>query len=206
MASISRLSVLRTYRFYAPLYDVLFGMILNPGRRHAARVVELARPESLLEVGVGTGLSLPLYPSQTRITGIDLCPEMLRRATDKAMSLSGRNISLHVMDAESMKFGDGEFDCVVVSYVLSVTPDVEKLVSEVRRVCRKGGRILILNHFSGSRAWWLLERITRSLASRIGFRSDFSYEDQIAKRDWTVREVKRVNLFGLSRLVIIENV
>ena len=109
------------------------------------------------------------------------------------------------MNAEAMDFPDGSFDCVAVPYVLSVTPHPERLVAEIRRVCRKGGTILILNHFSGSKFWWFLERAVRSLANRIGFRSDFCFDEQIMKYDWEVLSVRKVNFFGLSRLVTIRN-
>jgi phosphatidylethanolamine/phosphatidyl-N-methylethanolamine N-methyltransferase len=95
---------------------------------------------------------------------------------------------------------------VALPYVLSVTPNPDKLVAEIRRVCRKGGTILILNHFSGSRFWWLLERAVRSLADRIGFRSDFCYKEQILRHDWEVQSVRNVNFLGLSKLVTIKNV
>jgi len=120
--------------------------------------------------------------------------------------LPGRDIRLHTMDGESLAFEDGSFDCVVLPYVLSVTPNPARLVAEVRRVCRKGGVILILNHFTGSRFWWLLERIARPMADRIGFRSDFDLEEQVLKHDWSVQAVKDVNLLGLSKLVTIRNV
>jgi phosphatidylethanolamine/phosphatidyl-N-methylethanolamine N-methyltransferase len=104
-----------------------------------------------------------------------------------------------------MDFPDASFDCVAIPYVLSVTPHPERLVAEIRRVCRRDGTILILNHFSGSRFWWFLERAVRPLANRIGFRSDFCFDDQILKYDWQVQSVKRVNFLGLSRLVVIRN-
>jgi phosphatidylethanolamine/phosphatidyl-N-methylethanolamine N-methyltransferase len=109
------------------------------------------------------------------------------------------------MDAEAMSFDDASFDVVTIPYVLSVTPNPEKLVAEARRVCRKGGTIFVLNHFSGSRFWWPLERAVRPVADKIGFRSDFSFGDQILRYDWEVRSVKSVNLMGLSRLVEIGN-
>ncbi|HVL74946.1 MAG TPA: methyltransferase domain-containing protein, partial [Noviherbaspirillum sp.] len=139
------------------------------------------------------------------VVGIDLSNEMLGIARERARQLAGRNIHLAAMNAEEMDFPDGSFDCVAVPYVLSVTPHPEKLVAEIRRVCRKGGTILILNHFSGSRFWWFLERAVSSLANRIGFRSDFCYNEQILRYDWEVLSVKKVNLFGLSRLVAIRN-
>ncbi len=117
-----------------------------------------------------------------------------------------RHIDLSVMDAERLSFADNSFDCVTVPYVLSVTPDPERLVSELRRVCRPGGHIIIVNHFSGSRFWWLLEQAVRSIADRIGFRSDFSYEHHILSHDWEILTSRAVNLFGLSKLVVIRNV
>jgi phosphatidylethanolamine/phosphatidyl-N-methylethanolamine N-methyltransferase len=198
-------NVIKTYRLYAPLYDWLFGAVLAPGRRALAGTVSSLRPTSILEVGVGTGLTLDQYPATAAIVGIDVSDEMLDIARQRAKKLRGHDIKLLAMDAENIDFPDGYFDCVAVPYVLSVTPNPERLVAEIRRVCRKDGTILILNHFSGSRFWWLLERAVRSMANRIGFRSDFSYAEQILRYEWEVQSVRTVNLFGLSKLVVIRN-
>jgi phosphatidylethanolamine/phosphatidyl-N-methylethanolamine N-methyltransferase len=139
------------------------------------------------------------------VIGIDVSRQMLERARWRAAQLPGRDIHLLLMNAEHMEFGDDSFDCVTVPYVLSVTPNPARLVQEVRRVCRAGGTILILNHFSGSRFWWLMERAVRSMADRIGFRSDFSFEEHILAHGWQVESVQPVNLFGLSRLVVLRN-
>jgi phosphatidylethanolamine/phosphatidyl-N-methylethanolamine N-methyltransferase len=156
-------------------------------------------------VGVGTGLTLDGYPASTQVVGIDVSPQMLERARQRAAQLPGRDISLFLMNAERMEFGDDSFDCVTVPYVLSVTPNPARLVHEIRRVCRPGGAILIVNHFSGSRFWWLMERAVRSMADRIGFRSDFRFEEHILAHDWQVASVRPVNLFGLSKLVVLRN-
>lgn len=199
-------AIARTYQFYAPIYDKLFGAVLGPGRDALAKAVRKLQPKSLLEVGVGTGLMLAEYPASTHITGVDLSPHMLEHARQRADALARGNIALQVMDAERMPFADGSFDCVTIPYVLSVTTDPDRLVAEARRVCRKGGTIMVLNHFSGSRFWWLLERAVRQVADRIGFRSDFDYEQHILRHDWQVQSVTPVNLFGLSRLVVLKNV
>jgi phosphatidylethanolamine/phosphatidyl-N-methylethanolamine N-methyltransferase len=162
-------------------------------------------PSTILEIGVGTGLTLHRYPLTATVTGIDISEEMLDIARRRAKGLAGRKITFSSMDAEKMDFPDRSFDCVVVPYVLSVTPNPEKLVEEIRRVCSVGGRILILNHFSGSRFWWILERSVRSLANKIGFRSDFSYQEHILKYDWTVNSITEVNFLGLSKLIEIQN-
>jgi phosphatidylethanolamine/phosphatidyl-N-methylethanolamine N-methyltransferase len=206
MKQVSVDNVVSTYRFYAPLYDRVFGAILEPGRRALAEAACSTRPVSLLEVGVGTGLTLSQYPCNAEIVGIDVSSAMLDIARWRAERLPDRNIRLSVMNAEHMDFPDACFDCVALPYVLSVTPNPEKLVAEIRRVCRKGGTILILNHFSGSRFWWLLERAVRSLADRIGFRSDFCYDEQVLRHDWEVLSARQVNFLGLSKLVTIRNV
>jgi len=198
--------VIKTYRFYAPLYDKLFGAVLAPGRKVLTQSVSTLKPTKLLEVGVGTGLMLGQYPCETSIVGIDISSEMLNIARRRADDLTGYSISLTEMDAEKLDFPDGHFDCVTVPYVLSVTPNPERLVAEIRRVCRKGGTIFILNHFSGSHFWWALERAVSSLANKIGFRSDFSYKEQILKYDWEILSSQSVNLFGLSKLVEIRNI
>ena len=205
MNPISVDNVVDTYRFYAPLYDRLFGAVLEPGRRALTNAICAIRPPSILEVGVGTGLTLCKYPATSSVVGIDISNDMLDIARERASQLPERNIHLASMNAEAMDFPDGCFDCVAVPYVLSVTPHPERLVAEIRRVCRKGGTILILNHFSGSRFWWFLERAVRSLANRIGFRSDFCFDEQILKYDWEIASMKKVNFLGLSRLVVIHN-
>lgn len=205
MKPITLDNVVDTYRFYAPLYDRLFGAALEPGRRALTDKVASLDPKTILEVGVGTGLTLARYPASSTVVGIDISHHMLEVARERAKALPGRNIQLMAMDAESMDFPDNSFDCVAIPYVLSVTPNPARLVAEIRRVCRKDGTILILNHFSGSRVWWFLERAVRSLADKIGFRSDFCYDEQILTYDWEVISVNKVNLFGLSRLVAIRN-
>ena len=203
--SISPTGVLSAYRRYAPVYDRIFGGILDPGRRALAEAVARLEPASLLEVGVGTGLMLAQYPAATGVTGVDVSAEMLARARRRAALLPGRDIRLQMMDAEALAFPDDSFDCVTVPYVLSVTPQPHRLVAEVRRVCRAGGRILIVNHFSGGRFWWLLERIVRKMPGKVGFRSDFTLASHISNHDWNVEWMRDVNLLGLSKLVSIRN-
>jgi len=205
-SGISRQGVIRTYQRYAPIYDWLFGAILKPGRRALTAAVRDLNPESVLEVGVGTGLTLSDYPRECRLVGIDLCDEMLSLARRKAQRLLPRKIELEAMDGESMRYPNETFDCVSVPYVLSVTPHPERLIAEARRVCRKGGTIIVLNHFNGSRFWHLFEAVVRALAEKVGFRSDFSFDEHILRHQWEIISVRRVNLFGLSRLVTIRNI
>jgi phosphatidylethanolamine/phosphatidyl-N-methylethanolamine N-methyltransferase len=205
MKPISIDNVVNTYRFYAPLYDRLFGAVLEPGRRALTQAVNASRPISILEVGVGTGLTLCRYPAASAVVGIDVSTDMLQIARQRAEKLPERDIQLVAMDAEAMDFPDASFDCIAMPYVLSVTPNPDRLIAEIRRVCRKNGTILILNHFSGSRFWWFLERAVRSMANKIGFRSDFCFDEQILRYNWEIQSVRKVNFLGLSKLVTIRN-
>lgn len=205
MSTIKIDSVLSTYRFYAPIYDFVFGAVLEPGRKALAAGVSAVHPKTLLEVGVGTGLLLERYPSDTAITGIDVSESMLEVARRRTAPRDQNRIRLMTMNAEAMSFPDGSFDCVTLPYVLSVTPDPDRLIAEVRRVCRKDGKIFVLNHFSGSRFWWLLEQIARPISDRIGFRSTFEYQHEILAHDWQVERVTPTNFRGLSKLIEIRN-
>lgn len=205
MSAVSQQNVISTYRFYAPIYDFLFGRVLEDGRRKMCRLVREIRPHELLEVGVGTGLTLGRYPPETNITGVDLSQEMLDKADGRVLPERTGRLALLPMDAEALEFPDDSFDCVVVPYVLSVTPDPQRLVAEVRRVCKPEGHILIVNHFSGSGFWLFFEWLSSRLAARIGFRSTFHYADHIEQHDWQVLSVQAANLLGLSKVVHIRN-
>jgi phosphatidylethanolamine/phosphatidyl-N-methylethanolamine N-methyltransferase len=202
---ISQEQVIRAYDRYAPAYDWLFAAIYAHGVREMARAVEQCAPKRVLEIGVGTGLALPHYPANVQITAIDLSASMLARARKRASQLPDRPIQLMEMDGESLRFPDASFDCVTLPYVLSVTPNPDRLIAEARRVCRADGHLLILNHFSGAGIWRVFEAPLRALAARIGFRSDFSYSHHVERHDWRIISCKPVNLLGLSRLVLARN-
>lgn len=205
MISITQKDVVVTYRIYAPVYDWIFGAIFDPGRKVLADTVNALKPQKLLEIGVGTGLMLASYPASASIHGIDLSDDMLLKAQARANVLPRHQIQLARMDAESLEFPDHSFDCVTLPYVLSVTPNPNRLIAEARRVCRPDGSILIVNHFSGSSTWWLLEKSFRTFAKRIGFRPDFTYTDNILHHDWQVLSVRNVNLLSLSKFIHIKN-
>ena len=203
--TVTQDAVSKAYGRYAPVYDMVFGAVLEPGRRALAAAVAREQPASLLEIGVGTGLLLPQYPKEVAVVGIDLSAEMLDKARQRADQMPDRSIRLLQSNAETLQFDDAAFDCVTIPYVLSVTPEPARLLAEARRVCRRGGAIMVANHFSGSRAWWLLEKMVSPLAARIGFSSEFRFDEQIVARGCQVERVEPVNLFGLSRLVVIRN-
>lgn len=201
---MSRDAVVRVYRWYAPFYDLAFGRILEAGRKEMARFVDTISPETLLEVGVGTGLALPHYPEASDTVGIDLSMDMLSRAKSFVSRRGLKNGGLICADAEKLPFADSTFECVTLPYVLSVTPDPEALMRELRRVCVPGGYILILNHFRGAGVWRAAERIVEPLADRVGFRSDLGIE-ALESPEWEIEKVTSVNLLGLSKLIVLRN-
>lgn len=162
------------YRRYAPLYDVLFGRFLDRGRHEAVAALSGAPGRRVLEIGVGTGLSLPLYSRQARVTGIDVCPEMLGKARGRVAARGLDHVEALVeMDGQGMSFPDDSFDVVVAMYVLSVTPNPLRLLAEMRRVCRPGGDILVVNRFTSDRPLRrLAEKAAAPLSAAIGFNTD----------------------------------
>ena len=147
-ASLDLESVLSAYRRWAPAYDVVFGAIFQNGRAAVARYVNSLPLASVLEVGVGTGLSLPLYSADKQITGVDVSSEMLDHARKRVADERLTNVvALHEMDGEDLRFADGSFDVVVASYVMSVAPHPQRCLAEMERVCAPGGSVIVCNHF-----------------------------------------------------------
>lgn len=198
-------AVTRAYARLAPIYDFAFGKALEPGRRALAKAASAHQPAKLLEVGVGSGLALPLYPAETAVVGIDLSEDMLARARARAARLPGRQIELRRLNAEQMPFADASFDVVTVPYVLSVTPDAARFVREIRRVCKPDGIIVIANHFSDGRLWTAIGKVARPFMRRVGVNREFLFTDQILPYDWEVMAARPVDFLGLSTLVEIRN-
>jgi phosphatidylethanolamine/phosphatidyl-N-methylethanolamine N-methyltransferase len=167
-------AVTATYRRWAPVYDRTFGIFTRPGRRLAVAEIN-RRGGDVLEVGVGTGLSLADYAPHLRVTGIDFSDDMLTRARAKvAEQRLGHVVALRQMDARHLDFPDASFDAVVAMHLVSVVPEPERVIAEMARVCRPGGEILILNHFlheQGPLA--ALGGRLAPLADQLGWHSDF---------------------------------
>lgn len=167
-------AISRTYRRWAPVYDRTFGAMTRPGRRAAtARVNALGG--RVLEVGVGTGLSLRHYETHVRVTGIDFSHDMLRLAEEKVDRRGLSHVeALRQMDARTLDFPDATFDCVVAMYLISVVPEPERVLGEMARVCRPGGEILIVNHFAADGgALGRVETMLAPFADRMGWHADF---------------------------------
>jgi phosphatidylethanolamine/phosphatidyl-N-methylethanolamine N-methyltransferase len=200
-------AVERVYRRYAQRYDFYFGALFQPGRRAVIERMRCRPGERILEVGVGTGLSLPLYPRDVHITGIDVSDEMLARARARVERDGLRHIeALHKMNAEQMRFADDSFDKVVAMYVASVVPHPARLVDEMRRVCKPEGELYIVNHFQhGNPVVGGVERLIAPLSRLLGFRPDFSLELFLDQTGLDVIEQTPVNLFDYWTLLRARN-
>lgn len=197
-------SVRKAYRRYARYYDVVFGLIFHPGRKTAIEHLHCKPGDRVLEVGVGTGLSLGLYPDDVRVVGIDLSQDMLKRAQNRTAAEHLSQVeALLQMDAQQMTFPESSFDSVVAMYVASVVPDPKKLVEEIRRVCKPGGTIVFLNHFQNKhpiirRA----ESVIQPLAKYLGFHPDFPLSQFLEETQFQVATAVPVNLLDYWTVLV----
>src|SRR5438046_9288447 len=141
----------RLYYEFSHLYDLLCRRVCYPRIARGIRSVAVEPGARVLELGVGTGLSLDAYPSHCQVTGIDLAPDMLERAQDKVNRNAWRHITLEHGDALNLKFHDDSFDYVMAFHVVSVVRDPDRMIAEARRVCRAGGTIPLFTHFLSPR-------------------------------------------------------
>jgi phosphatidylethanolamine/phosphatidyl-N-methylethanolamine N-methyltransferase len=194
--------VARVYENIAWGYDLVFGPTLHPGRVDAIKRMGIKPADRVLEVGVGTGINVDLYPADCAVTGIDLSSSMLEKARERVARKGVRNVRLLQMDAANLKFADDSFDIVYAPYVISVVPDPVAVTREMRRVCRPGGRIVILNHFRSSNPLMArIERMISPLTVHIGFKSDLDLPAFLAQADLKPESIQKVNFPRIWTLV-----
>jgi phosphatidylethanolamine/phosphatidyl-N-methylethanolamine N-methyltransferase len=167
----------KIYSRWAPVYDLVFGAVFEQGRRAVVAAVERVGGR-ILEVGVGTGMSLPYYSRASRVFGIDLSEEMLSKARERVGALNLVHVeSLTVMDAEELLFPDESFDVVTAQCVVNTVPHPEVALDEFARVLKPGGEIILLNRVGAEAGTRLaFERLLQPIARRLGWRSDFPWE------------------------------
>jgi phosphatidylethanolamine/phosphatidyl-N-methylethanolamine N-methyltransferase len=190
------------YDKLAKVYDLTFGPTLHPGRLRAIKRMNIQPDERVLEVGVGTGINLDLYPRDAAITGIDYTASMLEKARERAAKRDGAPVRLLQMDAADLRFADNSFDIVYAPYLISVVPDPVKVAQEMHRVCRPGGRVIILNHFLSPNL--LLSRIERWISPatiHIGFKSDLDLPAFLAQAELAPVSIEKVNIPKIWSLV-----
>jgi phosphatidylethanolamine/phosphatidyl-N-methylethanolamine N-methyltransferase len=196
--AMDRDQVAGAYGRWAPIYDIVFGPVFRQGRRAAVKAAE-AVGGRILEVGVGTGLSLADYGGGTRIVGIDISEPMLNKARKRVAARSLTNVeALEVMDAERLTVPDASFDVVVAQYVVTAIPNPERALAEFVRVVRPGGEIILTTRIgaeTGPRS--VIEKFLMPLTTRLGFRTEFSW----ARYE---RWANRTNSFGINSIRLLE--
>ncbi|MCU0597724.1 MAG: methyltransferase domain-containing protein [Desulfobacterales bacterium] len=200
-------SIQVVYKRYARNYNLIFGKIFEQGRRRVIERMNCQPGERILDVGIGTGLSLNFYPEYATVVGVDISPHMLRVAQRQVESLSVNHICLSLMDAQQLSFRDNSFDKVSAMYVASVVPNPKSMIAEMKRVCKRDGDIFILNHFSNSHLLpRLIETVLIPFENVIGFRPRFSLERLIVDTKLNVTSVLPVNFFGFWTLIHAKNI
>ena len=197
-------AVQSAYKRYAGFYDQFFGKILGPGRELAVSILNDIAPlkGQILEVGVGTGLSLPSYRSDLNITGIDVLTEMLNKARKRVDNTTAKRWTLLEMDAENLTFSNHSFDCIAAMYVASVVPDVNKFLAEITRVCVDGGDIIIVNHFSTHHPiLGAIEKFLSPLQKWLGFRTDFPVDTVRQHPNLKLLTTHNTNFLGYWKLL-----
>lgn len=193
----------RVYEKLSVVYDLIFGPTLHPGRIEALKTMNIRPGDEVLEVGVGTGINLSMYPSTCSVVGIDLSEPMLEKAREKVIEKGLRNCRVLEMDAAKMAFPDESFDIVYAPYLISVVPDPVKVAQEMKRVCKKDGRVIILNHFKSDTNALLarIETLISPLTVHIGFKADLDLHGFLTQADLTPISVEKVNLLNMWTLV-----
>jgi phosphatidylethanolamine/phosphatidyl-N-methylethanolamine N-methyltransferase len=196
--------VAAVYHKIAKVYDFTFGPTLHPGRLRAIERMDIQPDERVLEVGVGTGINLSLYPKNCSVTGIDFSESMLEIARERAERKDIRNVRLLQMDAADLKFADNSFDIVYAPYLISVVPDPVRVASEMRRVCRPGGRVILLNHFLSPNPF--LSRVERMISPstiHIGFKADLDLPAFLTQAEIQPQSIEKVNFPKIWSLVTV---
>jgi len=202
VAAVENDFVANVYEKLASVYDVAFGPALQPGRLRAAQHMNVQPNDRVLEVGVGTGINLSLYPAGSSVTGIDFSEGMLEKARERVARTGVRNMRLLQMDAADLRFADDSFDIVYAPYLISVVPDPVKVACEMRRVCRPGGRIIFLNHFLSPTPWVSrVERLISPFTIHIGFKADLDLHAFLAQTELQPVAIEKVNVPRIWSLV-----
>ena len=201
-------SIIKSYKRVSGIYDYTFGKVFKPGQKTSIEKMDCSSDDKVLEIGIGTGSSLKYYPSDTRVVGIDISPDMLSRANQKISKEKILNKSIALMNGEELFFDDNTFDKVVAMYVISVTHNPKKLISEMKRVCKEDGDIFIVNHFSCDTDNIFIKTFEKSLmpvSKILGWKPYFPFSEFNSYANLDVREISKVNIFDYWNIIHASN-
>jgi phosphatidylethanolamine/phosphatidyl-N-methylethanolamine N-methyltransferase len=193
----------KLYAEFAPLYDKVFTKIFFSRLRHVIEALDIPRGAKVLEVGAGTGTSFPAYPRHCEVTGIDLAPDMLARAQDKILENGWTHLNVMEMNALDLKFPDNSFDYVMAFHVVSVVPDPIRMIQEAKRVCKPGGKIVIVNHFTST--FPLLGFLTETLdpvTRRLGWSTKLHLKPFIEEAQLKVDTIYKLSKLSLYTVLL----
>lgn len=195
-----------SYARWAPIYDKTFGKITNAGRTTAVDFINSQQGETVLEVGVGTGLALPLYRPSLQVTGIDFSEDMLEKAWSKVKDYGLHHVQdLRQMDARELDFPDNHFDTVAAMHIISVVPEPERVMAEMARVCKPGGKVVITNHFAGQTGLMArAEQVIAPFANLLGWHSDFEINTVLEQPDLALKERKEIPPIGMMTFLVLQ--
>ncbi len=193
----------RIYSDFAPLYDKIFGKLFYSRLERVIEGLEIPGGAKVLEVGAGTGTSFPAYPNHCEVTGIDLAPDMLARARQKIRNNGWTHLKVMEMNALNLEFPENTFDYVMAFHVVTVVPDPIRMIAEAKRVCKPGGKIVIVNHFTSEVPFLgsvteALDPITRWL----GWRTNLRLRPFVEATDLTVEKVYKLSKTSLYTVLL----
>ncbi len=196
----------KIYSLYSHFYDSFFGTILHHGRLTASKLMNIQPGERILEVGIGTGISLPLYPRYAEVIGIDISQDMIKRAGEKKQRLGYTNVRLCITDASEMAFKDGYFDKVIAAHSIAVIPRPYETLKEIRRVCKENAEFFFLN-YTGCNDTMIsrFERVLSPLRCRLGLGKTIDLEGLLHSADFKIDFRDRVNIFKLCQIIKCKN-
>jgi phosphatidylethanolamine/phosphatidyl-N-methylethanolamine N-methyltransferase len=199
-------STKKIYDVHAMFYDATFGRLVKRRIARAINHMNIADDDRVLDLGIGTGVSLNSYPRRGHNFGIDLSGGMLRKAREKVRELGLSNTTVFQANALQLPFADSTFDHVFISHVISVVSDPYRLIQEAQRVAKEGARIVIVNHFqSTNRFIALLEKWACPLCTKLGWRSDLALQDLIRRTGVEIDYRYKLESIDLWETVVINN-
>ena len=196
----------KIYSLYSHFYDSMFGALLHPGRRMVSKLMDIQPGEKILEVGIGTGISLPLYRRDADIVGIDISRDMIRQAGEKKQRLGYHNVKLCITDAAEMAFKNNYFDKVIASHSIAVIPKPFETLKEIKRVCKEDAEFFFLNYAgSNDNLVARFEKALSPIRCRLGLGKVIDLEELLYSANFKIDFKDRVNIFKLCQIIKCRN-